>query len=480
MKKLIYYFLPITLIILAIFGFKINNQQEEFMSKDLRKRVKKAEVKVQDADNHMLAKEYPTALTQIEEAEQILKGANEDDTEDMLYVYMRAQIYDRKRQVATETENKESLLKVCHETIDFLSQSQDWIYGIDPEYSEVRKTARTSYTILAMDALEKATDDEGALKAMNFINECFDIEITWKESQDETNPHLSYYEPKAIIYRRIRHIKLRYEIEYYYTLEQIAKNKVIIKDKQVKTDIENLGNHNPLQELRIGKQGETFEEAIKRYEAIFDMNNPDEESDYLQIYSNSFEFKPPYSNKEITAIEKNLEVPLPASLKHFYTTIAGSGGNAYNLHGLEIYSPDKIYGLMDYIRYNWYYDKKDDSPEATKAWYEQWYEEELTDSDMAYMTANNENYKVVGLYYFSGEDIFVMVYGKDGKMGVFEFKQDTWAGDLGILIEEGLPILKYNSFDELISKIFDVAILRDRFQEWEESADVANELFGWE
>jgi hypothetical protein len=459
-------------------GCKINNEGE-FMSKSLRKRIKKIEAIVQEADNHILTKEYPKALVQIEEAEQILKEANENDTNDMLYIYMHAQIYDKKRQIATETGNKESLLEICRETIDFLSQSQDWIYGIDPEYSEVRKTARTSYTILAMDALEKATDDEDALEAMNFINECFDIEITWKESSDGINPYLPYYETKAIIYRRIQHIKLRYEVEYYYTLEQIVKNKVAIQDKQVKADIENLGNHNPLQKLRTGKQGETFEEAIKRYEAIFDMDNPDEESDYLQIYSTPFEFKPPYSNEEITAIEKNLEVPLPASLKHFYTTIAGSGGNAYNLHGLEIYRPDKICGLMDYIRYNWYYDKKDNSHEAAKAWYEQWYEEELTDSDMAYMTANNENYKVFGLYYFGGEDIFVMVYGKDGKMGVFEFKQDTWAGDLGILIKEGLPILKYSSFDELISKIFDVAILRDRFQEWEESADVANDLFGW-
>lgn len=379
---------------------------------------------------------YEEAFEKLLAIEKVLDETKEKELLDYLVDW--AYLYDYKRYVLAGMGQNDDALKICHEAIEKLGNVTDWAYL--ESFKPVRHTLRSSYKMLAWNIYEAAKTKEDTLKAVDLIDKCFET-----VSPIDDSPLVPHYEVKALIYLKAAQYDNIYEVEYENTLKNIIEEKVEVFTDEIREELVEFQKRNPLNRLRFGVEDETWEQAVERYMTAF------------SLQENPFVFNAPATPEEIAQSEQKSGFQYPDSLNQFCMLVGNGSGNEVNVHGLYLEGVSPYKGLLDTICFDWYGENEN----TKESWYDDWY------SDAEAAAFINENYKVVGVYYFNEDNHYYFLLGKNKKMGVINFQQDDWS-DLDFLLDENLPILRYDNFEELMSRFFNVLINYKRFEgeEW--------------
>ena len=324
---------------------------------------------------------------------------------------------------------------------EYYEQAEKVISNTQPSDSLSRFALRKAYHALA----EKALEENDLKKAEENIGLCFQ---TVDFSADKPAFYDNYYITAADIFKKLAEQDSQYEKAYIDSLQTIIDNNVYITDENLAGDIVHYGIKPEKKftfeenQPKVRAQNETFLEAVKRYLEV-----TGEEEDSVD---------PPISAEKIKEINEKLPMPIPESLADFYINHANGLRNGewlsnfFTLHGASPYH----YTLMDVIQ-EWF-------GLGDEEWEEQM--DEYIELEPEKMKFIEDNYEIFASYMLHEDIHFYFFYGKNGKMGVTYFMQDGSEFDPEMLNPE-FPLLKYDSFDELLSKFLQYRI---------------NEHIGWE
>ena len=336
----------------------------------------------------------------------------------------------RKRDELLETVPEE-IIKFKPE---YYEQAEKIISNVQPVDSLTRFAMRKAYHTLA----EKALEENELKKAKENIDLCFQ---TVDLSVDKPAFFDQYFITAANICKKLSEQDSLYEKSYIDSLQTLIDNNVFLTDDKLTADISQYqlkpekkftyAENQP----KVRTENETFLEAVKRYVEI-----TGESEDTVS---------PPISAKELEEINEKLPISIPKSLADFYLNHANGLRNGdwprnfFTLHGASSYH----YTLIDAIQ-DWY--GIDD-----EEWEEQM--DEFIDLEPEQIEFIKNNYEIFASFLLHEDIHFYFFYGKNGKMGVTSYTQDGSEFDYEMLNPE-LPLLKYDSFDELFSKFFQYRI----------------------
>ena len=241
------------------------------------------------------------------------------------------------------------------------------------------------------------------------------------------------------------------------------------------------------EDLKFGPADESYAAAVERYKAAFSILLKEEDDEYDEDDEDEYEDDEDedddedgsekdllnfryYGNKptaqQIAESDQKVGCPMPESLRKFYMEVGASGNdywdeNSYR-YGLCFNYPRYFRGLMDYIRDDWYH-MADVALERKADWFERYYK-----GSQESINFLNENYIVFANYGFGEDHAYLLVYGKNGKMGVIHFAQDYWDWKDMEYLTNTEYLLRYDSIEEMISRMFNAIIHFDvfRIQEW--------------
>jgi tetratricopeptide (TPR) repeat protein len=379
---------------------------------------------------------YESALDKLLSIERVLNETKE--TELIVYLVEWAYLYENKRHVLAEMGQVEQALQVCQEAIEKLTSVNDWAYL--EAFKPVRQTLCSAYKMIAWNIYKNAEKKDDILNAVSVIDKCFETVSPIDES-----PLVPYYETKALIYSKAAKYDNIYDVEYANILKNILEEKVEVTTDEISEALVEVQKQDPLNQLRFGIQNETWEQAVERYMRAFSLDE------------NPFEFNQATMPEEIAEAEQKSGFEYPDSLNQFCMLVGNGGGNCTHVNGLSLKDVNSYRGLLDTICFDWY----EENENTKERWYDDWY------GDTEAAAFINENYKVIGVYYFNEDNHYYFLLGKNKKMGVINFQQDDWS-DLNLLLDEDLSILKYDNFEELMSRFFNVLINYNCFEgeEW--------------
>ncbi|GAB3256151.1 hypothetical protein [Chitinimonas naiadis] len=209
------------------------------------------------------------------------------------------------------------LLKTVRTVLDtFMTKDKDLLYSSC--YISLRALFRSSHALLSLEAL-----CAGDLKlAVAEIERCFKIKSGYSEYLD---PYIDYYETSATVYQAaylqdpakygkkyfeaLLKLEKKAEDEYYVSITNPALQAAIASP-----DYQAFKQGAPIEKLRHGKAGETWQQAIARFKAMHKLLKvaPEDEDDYdwNQLTINARE-----TEAHLAEIESQINCPIPASLR---------------------------------------------------------------------------------------------------------------------------------------------------------------------
>lgn len=336
----------------------------------------------------------------------------------------------RKRNELLETFSDE----ISKFNSEYYEQAEKIISNTQPTDPLSRFALRKAYYTLA----QKDLNENNPLRAKENIDLCFQ---TVDFSADKPAFFSNYYITASNIYKKLADQDKQYEKNYIDSLQTIIDNNIYLSDKNLAEDI----SYYQLKpekkftfeenQLKVRTENETFLEALKRYHEITGISE--------------YEASSPLSAEKLKEINEKLPIPIPKSIADFYLNhssglCSGNWPNEYfNLFNASSYH----YTLIDAVQ-EWF--GLDD-----EEWEEQM--DEFINLEPEQIDFLKDNYEIFASYLLHEDTHFYFFYGKNGKMGVTAFMQDGSEFDYEMLNPE-LPLLKYDNFDEFLSKFFQYRI----------------------
>lgn len=394
-------------------------------------------------DQQIANKNYSKALENIEKAEKLLQEKTEIDLPQLAY------LYDTKRFSLYELGKKEEALTSCQEAIEKLQTSANWAYL--PEYNMVRGTLRACYNMLAWDIQKKAQTEEELQPAIEFINKCFST-IDPIEDKSVLKP---FYDTRALVFQKAYALNPdKYQILFFESLEKLEKSQMeitekILQDALKQEDYLTYKKSNPIEALKQGPKGETWQKAFERYSQLLAIVKPSlEQKEIAEWYE--VKIKEKETPERIQAFEQKCNCTIPEELKKLYLdhgafSIKDSGmSGSIDLYSNKNSSYDmpNIGGLVEIIQMLW-----GDRPE---------FEENFSTEEIKFL---NENYFIFG-HYSINDNAFVHYYfDRKGKFGAILYDQDyfdeAYEDYFQPLLKKSLATMDFN---ELISSQVDESI----------------------
>lgn len=379
---------------------------------------------------------YAMALPLIQEATVFITTVEEAELTDW------RNLFEVKYDALMALGYKEEMIQACHQMVGQFGGTKTW-QGLSQAYA-IRSVLRTAYCTVAQNCIEEATSLPMLQNAVDWIEKCFS-----HTARDEKNELKSFYEPRALIYRKAVQYEAQYEEKYLLALSDIVNYKIPVTDKDIEDDLQNLSftqtqKNNPMNALLIGPFNETWKQAEKRWvKACKKLSDIDPE--YIEAFASRV-----VTTKEDIAVAEALYF-IPDGLKKMYRKAGNGFGNEFNGRGFRFYPLHQFMPLLDKLLAQWR-----DLPQPTVQDVVDWYVDNLkcfTKNEAVFI---NEHYRVFGSYWFRDEWPCYLFYGKNGKFGALIFNQDGWV--LSHLADRNFFLLRYDTVDELMSRLVTVII----------------------
>ena len=323
-----------------------------------------------------------------------------------------------------QEERKNDILEI---KAAYYNAALEFVERIQPVNAVNRFALRKAYYQLAETEYYRG-DLESAMDHLNFLFSIADM-------KDEKELFAVEYEELRVHVYKVYAEQHEGWIPYYKeVLQTIVDNNIPLQDQNIYEDITNYdvnvtGKYTLLQnEAAVRQKDENFLDAFNRYRTIIGTDK-------------GYELGEAAADSEITVAESKIGMKLPQALKMFYMNTANGLSDELLMwcNGLDFSGLDDITGFFESVQ-EWFGDDDFDFVE----------ESEISPETEEFV---NNNYKVFATFYENEDSHYKFFFGKNGKFGISPFQQDGLYFDSEIL-EPEMSLLRYDDFDELMSKFF--------------------------
>jgi hypothetical protein len=394
------------------------------MSENIKKLMEKASSELQDV-------EYDNALKILEEARVLLERENFID-----YLNEWAFYFDQKRYMLHEKEKWDEVLSVCDEAIERIPASSLFPYLV--EHNMPRATLRAAYNTKAWFAQDGAKTKKDIEKAIEYIELCFST-----ISPIDEKLYNNFYVTKVFVYKRAIEFDEKYKTAYILSLKDIIKQGI---DKERLLEVGGILKDDILKDLysvdvlgmELFPENETYIEAVDRYIKFFDLPL----DGLVNVKASQQEIKEAQGRTKFIFGDEFLKI---------YTNERQINRDAFD--SFQLRKIDKLENFFAFFEFMWFLSE----------WKEWFLSEVGSEEDFDFI---KDNYVIFGSMCFYDDPIFFM-YGKNGKFGAFLLYQDERYDKKYYLPmrDKHMPILRFDSVDELFSKVVTV-LIKHNIGEW--------------
>ena len=327
--------------------------------------------------------------------------------------------------------NKNDILEM---KAQYYNAALEFVERIQPDNAVNCFALRKAYYMLAETEYYRG-DPESAMDHLNLLFSIADME------DDKELFAVEYEELRVHVYKVYAERHEGWMPYYKEILQTIVDNNIPLQDHIIYEDIINYdirvtGKYTlPQNQAAVRLENESFLDAFTRYEKIIGADK-------------GYKASEPATESDIAAAEAKIGMKIPQELKTVYMNI-GNGIFSEFLRGyckLDFVSAADIVGFFESVQ--------------------EWFQEDdfdfVEEVDVSVETAEfvNNNYKVFATFYENEGIHYKFFFGKNGKFGISSFCEDGLEFDFDIL-EPEMPLLSYESLDELMSKLFQLLINRE-------------------
>lgn len=381
--------------------------------------------------------------------------------------------YLQHQPAARVHELHQVLLKMARELLDgFMTEDKELLYS--SSYLNLRAMFRAIYSLLGLEALA-AGDIPLAVKE---IEACFAIKSGYSEYLD---PYTDYYQTKASLYQAAySHDADSYRERYFAALMKLEKKadseyyvtitNPLLQAQIVSPDYLAFQQEQPVERLRRGKPGETWQQALARFEAMreaLELVPADEDEDYDEDDDeddadwNRLTITAKETEAHLAEIESQIGCAIPASLREL---LCNHG--AFEMRDSDMWGSMRLYsnvngaymhtakGLLASIDDTW-----GGRPE---------FDDYLKPAEVE---ALNRRFFCFGAYFHDDNFYTHYYFTREGRFGAIRYHQDEWNDmhdKLNALLADDTPG-DFDTLDALLSSGVDDVI--EAMVAWKEEND---------
>lgn len=393
-------------------------------------------------------KDYTAALALADAALPILEALSDEDALDDEDAIWNG-YFQLRLACLGKLDLPEDMAATCESVLERFALDEE---ELDDEEPLTLANLRCALINLAQSAVARGAVDDG----VELVERCFRLVASDAEHED---PFLALYQRRAAIFlAACRSAPQRYGEHFFFSLYHLAYKAAKVHDVRIDDPalLAYLGDPaylafkaaHPLERLRLGAPGETWQAALERFRALAHELHVLRASPLCEVHF-SLACKP-VAEDDLYAREKQWNCTLPPALRALYLERGSVEIQDPGLSGsLRLYPARNdnmtlFGGLVDMI---------------SRLWGDRWeFGEYFTDTEIAFLDAN---LFIFGHYKHSENRYTHLFFDREGRFGCVRYDQDDWKAMLPQVKAMLRGKLKGSaSLDALMSAQMDVVIDR--------------------